>query len=189
VQQGDVTAAPEITAELRELGRGRPGGQIWHIDPEFDPDGAVPGWGIRGEFAVGADGELDGSSWTPNPAYRPGPQALGFPPPGNRLERALQLVAARYRLDSELLDALAAAEVAAPTSAGHPDSVPVVDEAGRPTVVLFTAAGLVPPGTPHLLLGVRSLLPMLPTVSIRLNPGHRPSARVSGARLAHVLTR
>jgi hypothetical protein len=180
--------APDITEELRRLARSRPGGRICHIDPEFDPAGAVPGWGIRGEFTVGPDGELDAAAWTPNPAYRPGPLALGFPAPRNRLERALQLVAARYRLDTELLTALAAAEVVAPTTAEDPDSVPVADEAGRPTVVLFTAADLVPPGTPQVVLAVRDLLPGLAGVSLRLNPGHRPSARVNGERLARLLT-
>lgn len=185
---GSLGPAP-VTARMLELARLNAGGQVYVIDPEFDPDGDVPGWAVRGYYPVAETGVLDTAGWVSNPDYRPGPLTLGWPRPGNRVERALQLAAAGYQPDTLLLAALAQADVVIPTTAEHPEHVPVAaDHEGRSTVTLFTTEGDLDGDTPRVTVPVTALLPLLPQVTVVLNPGRVPSARVSGAALTAAIT-
>ena len=122
---------------------------MYVIDPEFDPDGQVPGWGVRGYYPVRPDGTIDQVSWVANPQYRPGPLTLEFPRPRNRLERALQLASAGHRPDEILLSALASAQVITPTSPEHPDQIPILaGKDGQDTVAMFTTAEHLAADTP-----------------------------------------
>jgi hypothetical protein len=177
-----------VTPELEAFARANPGQQAYVIDPEFDPDGGVPGWAIRGYYPVTASGALDQHGWVANPHYRPGPLTRGFPRPHNRVERALQLAAAGHQPDSALLAELADAQVVIPTVDEHPTQVPVLTETGQDTIVMFTDPAHLDTRTPRLTVAVRDLLPLLSTVSVLLNPGCVPSVRVAGASLAAAVT-
>lgn len=180
--------APPVTPQLLAQAQASPGQQIYVVDPEFDPAGEVPGWGIRGFFPVSENGTLLQQDWVPNPHYRPGPLTLEFPQPRTWLERALQLAASGHQPDRHLLDVLVTSEVVIPTAAGHPDQVPVTaDKQGRDTLTVFTRADLLPAGVPHLQVPVAVLAPLLPTVTVVINPGLRPAAELPGADVAAAL--
>lgn len=179
---------PEITPQLEATARAHPGEQVFVVDPEFDPQGGVPGWGIRGYFPVSDTGVVDAMGWVANPGYRPGPLALGFPQPRNWLERHLQLAAAGYEPPTALVAALVAAEVIIPTPMDHPDHIPVLtDDRGRSIVVLFTRADLVPAGSPVLRVPATVLGPVVAGTTIRINPGSPPSAEIPGDDLLAAL--
>jgi hypothetical protein len=181
-----VAHRPEITAEMRQTALAMPGQWMYAIDPEFDPDGAVPPWGIKGCFAVGPDGRIDESGWMANPNYLPGPQTLGFPMPRTRLDRVLQLVSARHRPPEELLHALADAEVVVPESPAFP-GIPIVESSYGPTLYMFADHHHLHPNTPRIQVPVMTLLPMLAGVTVRLNPGMMPAATLRGNHLANAL--
>ena len=166
-----------------------PGQQLYVVDPEFHPDGAVPGWGIRGFYPITTNGTVDQDGWVGNPQYRPGPLTRGWPRPHNPVDRALQLVAAGHQPDTTLLAALAGAELFVPTAAGQLDQIPVLaDDTGRDTVAIFTAAEHLDPDTPRLTIRLDTLLPLLPTVTVVINPGRTPSLRIPGPILATATT-
>ncbi|HEX7660533.1 MAG TPA: type VII secretion system-associated protein [Pseudonocardiaceae bacterium] len=173
-----------------EEARANPGKYVYFVDPEFNPDGAVPGWGIRGGYPVSDRGVLNVEGWVPNPNYRPSPQTLGWACPRTPVERALQLVAAHYQPKNVLLDALAQAKVAIATTPESPDSVPVMDDGtGRPTIYMFTDEQCLHPDTPRVTVAVAELLPMLESVRVAINPGQVPSVRFKGTVLADAITR
>lgn len=183
-----LNVAPPITAGLLDSARANPGQQVYVVDPEFDPNGGVPGWGIRGYFPVSEEGQVQAHGWVPNPGYRPGPLTLGFPQPRNWLERHLQLAAAGYEPGSALVAALVAAEVVIPTPAGYPDQIPVLtNDAGQSIVVLYTRAELVPAGSPYVTVPATILGPIVADTMITINPGSRPSAQLPGDDLTVAL--
>lgn len=177
---GAILAAPPVTPALEAFARAHPGAQAYVIDPEFNPDGQVPGWAIRGYFPARSDGTLDHDGWVPNPHYRPGPLASGFPRPHNPVERALQLAATGYQPDTVLIAVLADATVIIPTTAEHPDQIPIVDD---DILALFTHPDLLPPTSPRITVAIRDLAPLLPSVTVHINPGARPSVRLPGNAL------
>lgn len=184
---GSLAPAP-VTEQMLQHARANAGGQVYVIDPEFDPDGEVPGWAIRGYYPVDSNGTLDTSSWVANPDYRPGPLTRGWARPRNRVERALQLAAAGYQPDALLLAALAQAEVTVLTTGQSGDQIPVLaGEGGQDTVAVFTSSEHVSTATPHRSVAVADLLPLLPTVIVAVNPGRVPSARLNGAALAEAV--
>jgi len=173
---------------MLEQARVSAGGQVYVIDPEFDPDGQVPGWAVRGYYPVDRGGTLDTSGWVANPDYRPGPLTRGWARPGNRVERALQLAAAGHQPDALLLAALAQADVVILTTDQQRDAIPVLaGENGQSTVAVFTSSEHLDATTPHRSIAVADLLPLLPTVAVIVNPGHVPSARLDGAALAEAV--
>ena len=56
---------PELLAEARR----QPGGWVYEVDPAYDANGAVPPEGIKGAWAIGADGAPTGE-YQANPRYR-----------------------------------------------------------------------------------------------------------------------
>ncbi|GAB3286776.1 type VII secretion system-associated protein [Parasphingorhabdus pacifica] len=139
---------PEITDAMREQARSRPGARVYVMDPEFDANGEVPPWGIRGAFpADPTTGELAHAQWIPNPNYRPGPKLRGWPEPTNAIERALELAASGYSRADGLLRALAAADahLSVITDMQNPNQIPVVaDQDGRPVLHAYTSDNRVP---------------------------------------------
>lgn len=184
---GDAPPPPPPTPELIAFARTHPGQQAYVIDPEFDPHDAVPGWAVRGYYPVTTDGTLDQQGWVGNPHYRPGPLERGFPRPRNRVERALQLTAAGHRPDSTLLTELATAHVVIPTTDQQPGQIPVLNQDGHDTIAMFTDPHHIHPDTPSVTVAVADLAPLLPTVTVRLNPGLLPSFTIRGVDLADVL--
>ena len=105
-----TTSAPPVTDDLRAEARANPGGWVYAVDPGFEGSAEVPPEGIVGAWKVDENGELE-DAFTPNPRYRPTPQARGWFPPKTPLERVLQLVLSGYLPDDRLGRAFAEAEV------------------------------------------------------------------------------
>lgn len=176
---------PRITTGMREVARANPGQWVYVIDPDFDPDGAVPPWGIEGAFPTNRAGEILRDQYRPNGKYRPGPRKRGFPEPVNQLERALELVVAEYAPITDLLVALRRATLLIPVVRGAPGRVPIVaDTDGSSLLMAFTstervteaaAAGGQPVG-----YTIRKLAGVLRRARVRLNPGSPPSLTLEG---------
>lgn len=58
-------------AMVREA-RANPGGWVYEISGEYDPNGAVPPHAIKGAWRVDERGEIVPESYTPNPNFRSG---------------------------------------------------------------------------------------------------------------------
>ena len=63
------TSVPKITDAVRAEARKNPGGRVYAIDGDRDPNGAVPPTAIRAAWAVDANGEITGD-FISNPNYR-----------------------------------------------------------------------------------------------------------------------
>ncbi|MFF5159744.1 type VII secretion system-associated protein [Streptomyces sp. NPDC000348] len=134
------------------------------IDPGWDGEGVPPDRVVVGRWRTGATGGIE--EWEDNEAYRPSPEALGWPEPTDDVDAALQLAVTGYGPVEDALRALATAEVAVLTL---PDGTPVTAAVadGRPVVPVFTAP-------PHLTAvgGFASERVTVPALLDRLPPGH-----------------
>ncbi|MEV5541078.1 type VII secretion system-associated protein [Saccharopolyspora shandongensis] len=179
---------PEITDAMRQHARANPNKKVYVVDPEFNADGRVPGWGIRGAFPVSPDGEISTDSYTPNPNYRPGPKVRGFPEPTNAVERALELAATGYGPEAALLSALASnsAVLVIPTEPGHPEHISVAtDDAGDPALYAYTSIARLPASlSSYQEVPVRGLLAALRECHLILNAGSVPSVKLPGNDIA-----
>ena len=181
---------PPVTDSMRAQARQQPGGYIYAIDPDCYPDGRVPGWAVRGGYPVNAEGEINTAGYRANPDYRPGPRALGFPKPANRLERALEIAVAGYGPESEILR-----ELVPPDAVLHvlvendnPDAIAIVaDDRDRPVLIDYTSRNRVPQNVRARPLPMRILHGMLSTVDVRINPGTPPSATIPGRDIVQAL--
>ncbi|MFG2985478.1 type VII secretion system-associated protein [Streptomyces sp. NPDC048258] len=152
---------PPVTEELKAAALRMPGGHLYAIDPAFDPQGGVPGHGIRGAFRVGADGEITG--FEANERYRPSPVALNFPAPTDPVDEAAQLALTGYGSDAALERALRSATVAVA------EAVPSTTSA--PDTAVFTSPGHVPDGIAVIQISGEELLASLPVgAAISINP-------------------
>ncbi|MGW4464940.1 type VII secretion system-associated protein [Micromonospora sp. NPDC004704] len=108
---------PTVTPQLRERARQNPESWIYVVDPGFEDAPEVPGWAVVGAYRVDERGEVV-DELRPNPNYRPTPAALGFPPPANELEGALQRAVTGHADDNEVRAALLEATVFVPHLSG-----------------------------------------------------------------------
>lgn len=167
----EFEAEPEITAEMRANARANPNSWLYVIDEAFDPDGRVPPWAVVGAYPVNAAGDIV-EDFHPNDRYRPSPKALGFPEPGDDLERMLQLVRTRHRpkedLPGAVLDATLYIYALAPnqrTAMGFHDAQ------GRVRVPAYTSKDLAPRDWTHARpIAGRDLYELLGGHSIVINP-------------------
>ncbi|MFJ4896072.1 type VII secretion system-associated protein [Streptomyces sp. NPDC088788] len=127
---GDI-AGPPIPEEIREAARLAPDHWFGMLDPAWSGEGAPPDWAVVGRWRSGLDGDIE--EWQANEAYRPSPQALGWPAATDPVDEAVQLSATGYGPGEAVPRALAAAEVAVllgpggvPLSATSPDGTAVV---------------------------------------------------------------
>ncbi|MER7204158.1 type VII secretion system-associated protein [Streptomyces sp. NPDC000188] len=163
---------PPVTEELRAAARRIPGGSLYAIDPGFDPQGEVPGHGIRGAFRVGADGEITG--YEANERYRPSPTALNYPAPTDPVDEAAQLALTGYGSDSALERALKSATVAVAKAA------PAATGALEASV--FTSASHIPDGIAATRISGEELLALLPAEAvIHINPASPVAYRLDRA--------
>lgn len=152
---------PPVTDELRAAARRMAGGYLYAIDPAFDPQGEVPGYGIQGAFTVGADGEITG--YQANEHYRPSPIALNFPVPTDPLDEAAQLALTGYGPESAVERALRSIPVAVA------ESPPFATAAPEPQV--FSSANHLPDGITTTRVSGADLLKSLPVgATIHINP-------------------
>ncbi len=158
------TAMPTPPDDIVEAARLAPEHWISMIDPGWDGEGVPPDRVVVGRWRTGTTGEIE--EWEDNEAYRPSPEALGWPEPTDDVDHALQLAVTGYGTVEDALRALATAEVAVLTLPdGSPVTAAVAD--GRLVVPVFTAA-------PHL-AGVGAFAServTVPALLDRLPPGH-----------------
>ncbi|MCX5400477.1 type VII secretion system-associated protein [Streptomyces sp. NBC_00102] len=108
---GGVEGMPPVPPEIREAARLAPGNLIGVMDPAWSAEGDPPDWALVGQWRSGSGGEIE--DWYPNPAYRPSPEAMGWPDPTDEIDRAVQLAATGYGPAEDIPRTLvAAAEVA-----------------------------------------------------------------------------
>jgi hypothetical protein len=182
-----MSSIPPITQKLTEQARLNPGGWVYAIDPEYDPRGQVPPYGVVGAWKVDDFGQL--AEFLENPSYRPSAAALEWREPATQLEQVLQLVATGRLPDAKLVELFLTERVW--IYGGHEGSVYVApSESGGRVIGAFTDEGLIPAGeqtSPEQLVG-RQLVEMLPDdVSIVVNPGHVPCARLDLDQLRSAL--
>lgn len=179
---------PEITEEMRANARANPNSWLYVIDEAFDPHGPVPSWAVVGAYPVSGAGEVV-EDFHPNDRYRPSPRALGFPEPGNDLERLLQLVRTDHRpaedLPSVILDATLFVYAMSPVQR---TIIGFHNTDGRVMVPAYTRKSLVPAEWPHAraVLG-RDIVELLAGHPVAVNPHDRITAVVPAEHLIKAL--
>ncbi|GHF56844.1 hypothetical protein FHX82_000091 [Amycolatopsis bartoniae] len=181
---------PKITEEMRANARANPNSWLYVIDEAFDPNGPVPSWAVVGAYPVNAGGAIV-EDFHPNDRYRPSPKALGFPEPGNELERLLQLVRTNHRpaedLPPVILDATLFVYAMSPLQR---TVIGFHNTDGRVMVPAYTSKSLVPREWPHAraVLG-RDVVPLLAGHPIAINPHDVVTAVVPAEHLEQALAR
>ncbi|WP_200834434.1 type VII secretion system-associated protein [Amycolatopsis alkalitolerans] len=181
---------PKITEEMRANARANPNSWLYVIDEAFDPNGPVPSWAVVGAYPVNARGKIV-EDFHPNDRYRPSPKALGFPDPGNELERLLQLVRTNHRPAEDLPPVILNATLF--VYAMSPLQRTVIgfhNTDGRVLVPAYTSKALVPREWPHAraVLG-RDMVPLLAGHPVAINPHDVITAVVPAEHLEYALAR
>ncbi|MET9453336.1 type VII secretion system-associated protein [Streptomyces cinerochromogenes] len=158
---------PEPPEDIREAARHAPEHWFGMVDPVWDEaEGPPPEWAVIGRWRSDEAGEI--VEWQANDTYRPSPAALGWNPPTDPADHAVQRAATGYGRPEDVIDALVRSELAVlvrpdggVVTAVTPEGTAVVpaftaqsqvDAAGRLAYRVLScrdAAGLLPPG--HLL--------------------------------------
>ncbi|MGX1267324.1 type VII secretion system-associated protein [Streptomyces phaeoluteigriseus] len=202
-------ALPPVPDDIREAGRLAPDHWLVAVDPTWSGAGSPPEWAMTGRWRSGLDGEI--VAWEDNPAYRPSPQALGWPEPEDDVDRAVQLASTGYGPGEAVPAALVGREVAVLTAPGGGLLSAVASE-GTPVVPVFTSSVFLHAAGRFAfeLVGVEDLLARVPVghvlylnpsaaVSMLLDPdavrevlrdgtGEPPPAAASVGRTSRVLT-
>ncbi|MGW8062549.1 type VII secretion system-associated protein [Streptomyces ziwulingensis] len=164
VNERNPAAMPTPPEDIVAAARLAPDHWISMVDPGWDGEGVPPDRVVVGRWRTGASGEIE--EWEDNEAYRPSPEAQGWPEPTDDVDAALQLAVTGYGPVEDALRALATAEVAVLTL---PDGTPVTAAVrdGRRVVPVFTAP-------PHLdgVGGLAFTHVTVPSLLDRLPPGH-----------------
>ena len=170
---------PAVTAEIRELARRSPQRWIYSVDPDYDPDGVVPGHAIAGAWPVDETGEL--GAFLPNPHHYP------LPEPTDQVEAAMRRAATGRGSDAEFLDILMTSTVYLPATADA-DLVGYRDDNGEYVTVL-TDPRQAASTTPQLLpVAFADLLRRLPAdTAIWINPNGGVSMGASTTQLLTAL--
>jgi hypothetical protein len=160
-------AMPEPPEDIREAARQAADHWFGMVDPAWDEaEGPPPGWAVIGRWRSDATGEI--VEWQENDSYRPSPAALGWAPPTDPADHAVQRAATGYGRAEDVVHALVGSELAVHVrpdggvvTAVTPEgtavvpaftSQPQVDAAGRLAYEVMSCrdvVGLLPPG--HLL--------------------------------------
>ncbi|MEV7381986.1 type VII secretion system-associated protein [Streptomyces lydicus] len=174
---GPAPAVPPVTEALRAQAAQQRGGYVYAIDPYFDPNDAVPPYGIVGGWSVGSSGQL--VSFTHNQNYRPSPMALEFPPPVTALDQALQRAVTGYGSEQELLTAFRDATLLLFAQEGQTGLYTVVEDDGSRYIPAFTHPTHTP-DTWHEWQETTGRHLAATGLPVRLNPGHRISLTIPG---------
>jgi hypothetical protein len=110
VHERSAAAMPTPPEDIVEAARLAPEHWISMIDPGWDGEGAPPDRVVVGRWRTGATGEIE--EWEDNEAYRPSPEALGWPEATDDVDAALQLAATGYGPAEAVPRALVTAAVA-----------------------------------------------------------------------------
>ncbi|MCZ2525923.1 type VII secretion system-associated protein [Streptomyces sp. HB2AG] len=180
----ETPPVPPVTEALRARAAQQRGGYLYAVDPYFDPDGAVPPYGIVGAWSVDDAGQLAG--FTHNPKYRPSPVALEFPAPPTPLDAALQRAVTGYGSEADLLAAFRDATLIlfaqeGPDIQGSLYTAENEDGAGR-HIPAFTHPDHLPDGWQHWQHVPGRHLAGL-SMPVRLNPGARITLTIPAGAL------
>jgi len=172
-----MTRTPSDAA--RASAASQPSTWIYEIDPWFDPDGQIPGWGVVGVWRSNDQGEIEGE-FTANEDYRPSPVARGFRRPLSELESVAQLSVAGYIPPEQFAETVARSMVWVVQLAGHEGELSVAPSSEGKVVEVFSSPDLVPNGVlgdvPSHQLPFARVLELLPDdVRVALNPGTPPT--------------
>ncbi|GAB3547996.1 hypothetical protein J2S53_002338 [Actinopolyspora lacussalsi] len=174
---------PAVTEGMRQQALANPGKRVYVVDPEFDANGSVPGWGVRGAFPVSESGDILTNDYIANPKYFPGPKVRGFPEPRNAVERALELAASGYGPEEGLVAELVGSgvELLFSVDPGDPGRIPVVaDQSGTRLVYACTSEERNTSGGRVVSIPVAAIRDMLSEVYLVLNAGSVPSVSLPG---------
>ncbi|MFG2731314.1 type VII secretion system-associated protein [Streptomyces canus] len=172
---GPTPTVPPVTAALRAQAARQRGGYVYVIDPYFDPDGAVPPYGIVGGWSVDEAGQL--VTFSHNPNYRPSPVALEFPAPLTALDAAVQQAVTGYAAEADLLAAFRDATLMLFAQEGQQGLYTVTEDDGTRCVPAFTHPDHAP-GTWHQWHHTTGRQLAAAGLPVRLNPGHRISLTI-----------
>lgn len=181
---------PRITQEMRIKAQANPDSWLYVVDDAFDPHGRVPSWAVVGAFPVNTDGAII-DDFHPNERYRPSPKTLGFPEPGNELERVLQLVHTRYRPAEDLIPiVLDSALYVYAFSADQRSIIGFHNNDGKVVVPAYTSKSRIPSHWPHArpVFG-RDIVDLLAGHPLIINPHDIAVAVVSAEQLEQALNR
>ncbi|MFE4690581.1 type VII secretion system-associated protein [Streptomyces sp. NPDC056749] len=122
---------PSPPEEFVEAARLAPDHWLYLSDPAWQGEDPPPEWATVGQWRSDSRGVI--VEWEDNQAYRPSPEAMGWPEPVDDVDRAVQLATTGYGPVEDVTAALATAEVAVlitadgdPVSASTPDGTAVV---------------------------------------------------------------
>jgi hypothetical protein len=133
----DTPVMPEPPEDIREAARQAPDHWFGMVDPAWDEaEGPPPSWAVVGQWRSDATGEI--VEWLDNDTYRPSPAALGWNPPTDPADHAVQRAATGYGRPEEVVRALVDSELAVFV---RPDGgvVTAVTPEGTAVVPVFTA--------------------------------------------------
>jgi hypothetical protein len=136
----DATTAidPAPPEEFVQAGKLLPDHWLYYVDPTWRGEGQPPEWAVVGQWRTGLDGEI--IEWQDNEAYKPSPDAHGWPEPADVIDAAIQLATTGYAPAEAVTRELAGAELAVlvtvdgtPLSAAKPDGTAVILAFSSPT--------------------------------------------------------
>lgn len=110
MQEQSAAAMPTPPEDIVEAARLAPGHWISMVDVGWDGEGVPPDRVVVGRWRTGATGEIE--EWEDSEAYRPSPEAFGWPEPTDDVDEALQLAVTGYGPAEAVPRALATTEVA-----------------------------------------------------------------------------
>ncbi|MEU8472557.1 type VII secretion system-associated protein [Streptomyces sp. NPDC029006] len=183
-------ALPEPPEDIREAARQAPDHWLGMVDPAWEEtEGPPPGWAVIGRWRSDATGEI--VEWQENDTYRPSPAALGWAPPTDPTDHAVQRAATGYGRPEEVVRALAGSELAVLV---RPDGavVTTVTPEGTPVLPAFTAQPQVDAAgrLAYQVLPCRDVVALLPPDHLLyLNPAGAVSLAVETQPLLDALAR
>ncbi|GHB31999.1 hypothetical protein GCM10010377_22820 [Streptomyces viridiviolaceus] len=132
----DKPVVPEPPEDIEQAARQAPDHWVGMVDPAWNSDAAPPAWAVVGQWRSDGTGEI--VEWQSNEQYRPSPAALGWNPPTDPVDEAVQRAATGYGPADEVTRTLAGAELAVLT---RPDGGVVTGATpdGTAVVPVFTA--------------------------------------------------
>ncbi|MFI1028456.1 type VII secretion system-associated protein [Streptomyces sp. NPDC020951] len=111
---------------------------LYYVDPTWRGEGEPPEWAVVGQWRTDLDGEI--VEWQDNEAYKPSPDAHGWPEPADVIDAAIQLATTGYAPAETVTRELATAELAVlvtldgtPVSTATPDGIATVPVFSHPT--------------------------------------------------------
>ncbi|MFD9318446.1 type VII secretion system-associated protein [Streptomyces sp. NPDC060053] len=142
----DATATDPATAavdpappeEFVKAAKLLPDHWLYYVDPTWRGEGQPPEWAVVGQWRTDLEGEI--VEWQDNEAYKPSPDAHGWPEPEDVIDAAIQLATTGYAPAETVTRELATAELAVlvtldgtPVSTATPDGIATVPVFSHPT--------------------------------------------------------